>query len=222
MARHKDHSKALELRKQGKSYTEIKSILGVGKGTLSAWLREHPLPAEDLVRLRDRSPLRIEKCRATKQAKRQTRLDQVYERVKKDLQRQTDRTLLVAGFYLYWAEGGKTKPYTVMMANTDYTMLVCFLDWLELLGWERTKVKVRIQLYADMDIDHGQQYWQKALGLPEACFQRPYIKKTNRADLSYKGGFCHGTCNVIVDNRDLAEYVLMGIKYLREKYSTQH
>jgi hypothetical protein len=219
MARNADHAKAIELRKQGKSYSEIKEKLHVGKGTLSAWLRDYPLSREQLKGVRDHNPLRIERCRLTKQKTRQKRLDEVYARVSADLERTGVNSLLLAGFYLYWAEGGKTKPYTVMMANTDYTMLRCFLDWIELLGWSRQKVKVRVQLYADMNVQTEMRYWKSRLGLPSECYRTPYIKKTNRADITYKGGHSHGTCNVIVDNRDMAEYVLMGIQYLQERYS---
>jgi DNA-binding CsgD family transcriptional regulator len=35
MARFIEHQKALELRKQGKSYSEIKKILDISKSTLS-------------------------------------------------------------------------------------------------------------------------------------------------------------------------------------------
>lgn len=221
MARNADHAKAIELRKQGKSYSEIKEALSVGKSTLSAWLRDYPLTPEQLKNVRDYNPLRIEKCRQTKQRKRQKRLDAVYARVARDLSSETKRELLVAGFYLYWAEGAKTKPYTVMLANTDYTMLCCFLEWIEFLGWSRQDVKVRVQLYADMDVEKEMRYWKSKLHLPSACYRKPYIKKTNRADISYKGGYSHGTCNIIIDNRDLSEYVRMGIAYLQERHSAR-
>ncbi len=217
MARYHDHSRALELRKQGKSYSEIKELLKVGKGTLSAWLREYPLAQEDLVRLRDKSPRRIESFRNTMQKKRDNRLLLVRERIAADISQQ-DSAYFLAGLFLYWAEGGKTKPYTLMMANTDPAVLQFFLSWLELLGWDKSKVRVRIQLYADSNIELEQAYWMKILKLPGACFYRPYIKKTNRKDMTYKGYFGHGTCNVIVNNRDISEYVLQGIDVLREKF----
>ncbi|PIR82779.1 hypothetical protein COU20_00415 [Candidatus Kaiserbacteria bacterium CG10_big_fil_rev_8_21_14_0_10_59_10] len=42
MARRADHQKAVLLRKQGKSYNEIKEILGIAKSTLSGWLHDYP------------------------------------------------------------------------------------------------------------------------------------------------------------------------------------
>jgi len=43
MARFQDKEKALALRKQEMSYSQIKSILGISKSTLSSWLRDYPL-----------------------------------------------------------------------------------------------------------------------------------------------------------------------------------
>ena len=48
MARFKDHEKALALRKQEISYSQIKKILGVSKSTLSDWLHKFPLSEEKI------------------------------------------------------------------------------------------------------------------------------------------------------------------------------
>lgn len=218
MARMQDHAQAIKMRLEGKSYSEIKTELKVSKSTLSYWLRDYPLSPEDLVRLRDKNPRRIESFRATMQKKRDERLKTVYEKVSRDLSLNYKKGLLVSGFFLYWAEGSKTRPYSIMMANTDPAILVFFLEWIQLLGWKREDVKVRLQLYADMDPDLEVQFWKKRLDLPMSCFRSPYIKKTNRAMINYKGGFGHGTCNIIIDNRDLGEYVHMGITFLRERF----
>ena len=42
------HRKALVLRKQRKSYSQIKAILGVSKSTLSTWLRAYPLTRKEI------------------------------------------------------------------------------------------------------------------------------------------------------------------------------
>ena len=70
MARFRDHAKALILRKQGKSYSQIKTILKVSKSTLSLWLRDYPLSRQRIRELRDWSEQRIEKCRETKRKKK--------------------------------------------------------------------------------------------------------------------------------------------------------
>ncbi|KKP80446.1 MAG: hypothetical protein UR81_C0028G0006, partial [Candidatus Levybacteria bacterium GW2011_GWB1_35_5] len=48
MARVIDRQRAIELRKQGKSYGQIKKQLGIAKSTLSDWLSKYPLSEKQL------------------------------------------------------------------------------------------------------------------------------------------------------------------------------
>ncbi len=45
---------------------------------------------------------------------------------------------------------------------------------------------------------------------------KEYIKVSNLAGLSYRNGFAKGTCNIRINNRDLAEYILQSLEYLRK------
>ena len=71
--------RAIELRKQGKTYREIRLTLNVPKSTLSNWLQAYPLSRDELMLLyttiRKNKFLAIEKTIITKQKKRQIRLD---------------------------------------------------------------------------------------------------------------------------------------------------
>ena len=69
-----DKFQALELRKQGKSYSQIKQELALSKSTLSRWLKKYPLSKERILELRGRSPVRIEKYRNTMIRKRENKL----------------------------------------------------------------------------------------------------------------------------------------------------
>ena len=210
MARRKDKAKAIELRKKGYSYSQIKQKLGIGKGTLSGWLSDMPLPTIRIRELQFNDEV-IEKIRATKLKKRQARLENVYETVASHIGSLSDRELFIAGFFLYWGEGGKTKPYTTTLANTDPAMIRFYLRWLEVLKVPKEKIFVRLQLYSDMDVDTEIRYWSKAINLPKKYFRKPYIKKTKFENITFST-FGHGTCNVILDHRDTAEYVLQGLK----------
>lgn len=48
MARIIDRQKAIELRKQGKTYSEIRNELKVSKSTLSEWISKFPLTSEQM------------------------------------------------------------------------------------------------------------------------------------------------------------------------------
>ena len=108
MARFADKDKARTLRAQGRSYSEIKELLKVGKGTLSAWLADMPLTPEQMRQVRDFNPRRIERFRETMSKKRNARLEIAYEEAKKDIGKLSRRELLIAGLYLYWGDGNKS------------------------------------------------------------------------------------------------------------------
>ncbi|KKS28225.1 MAG: hypothetical protein UV60_C0017G0006 [Parcubacteria group bacterium GW2011_GWA2_43_11] len=216
MARLKDKEVALALRKQGKSYSEIKAKIGISKSTLSGWLHDYPLSKEELVFLRDKNPVRIEKYRATMAKKRLTREEGLLKNIRKDVGKISNRELLIAGMFLYWAEGTKRARYTTALTNTDPSMIRFFLTWLKMLKVPESKIGIRLQLYSDMDVDKEIVWWGKELQIKGQNFKKPYIKNSIHSNISYHAGYGHGTCTVLVHNRDLYEYVIMGITYLQE------
>lgn len=218
MARKKDKEKAIQLRLEGKSYGEIGKKLAVGKGTLSSWLSDYPLSAKRLRELRDCNQKRIENFRETMRRKRDVRLQSVFKKVTNDIKSLSRREAFLAGLFLYWGEGMKTDRYVTSLANTDPRMIRFFLVWLRKLGVNENKIHIRLQLYSDMDIEKETTFWARELKIPRRFFSKPYIKKSRLADLSYRGGYGHGTCNVIYRDRDMSEYVRMGMKYIRDMY----
>lgn len=215
MARRKDKEIAIKMRLKGASYSQIKEKLIVSKSTLNYWLSEYPLSDERIRELRDNNPKRIENYRNTMRKKKEDRLEKVYEKVSKDISKLSKREIFIAGLFLYWGEGSKSKMCTTMLSNTDSKMLKFFIKWFELLKVPKDKLKVRLQLYSDMNIKEEIDYWSKELGISKKMFGNPYIKKSKFSKITYRKEFSHGTCGVYFDNRDVSEYVLMGIKYFK-------
>ena len=206
---------AIKMRTEGASYSQIKEKTKVSKGTLSYWLKDMPLSKERIRELRDVSPKRIESYRNTMRKKKETRLDGVFKNVSNNLKDFSEREFYIAGLFLYWGEGGKTKESEISMSNTDPAVLKFFLKWIEILGSNKSRVKVRIQIYKDMDPEKEIMFWSKELGLKKIQFRKTYIKDSNRL-LNYKHQFSHGTCNLHLCSRDVCDEVMMGLKYIRE------
>ncbi len=200
------------------SYSQIKAELGISKSTLSVWLRDMPLPPERMYDLRDYSEVRIERYRETRANTRKMRLEEVYKKVGQDIGTLSERELFLCGLFLYWGEGSKTKGYTVSMSNTDPSVIVFFRKWLNSMGVPDERIRIRLQLYADMEAKKEVEYWSSILGLPLHSFRKPYIKSSNRLGLTYKQRFIHGTCNLIYDNRDIAEYVHMAMEWIQSSF----
>jgi len=216
MTRFADREKARALRAEGKSYSDIKEVLGIGKGTLSVWLQDMPLSREQIRQLRDLNPRRIESFRATMKNKRDKRLQEVSNRVRLEIGELTRRELLIAGLYLYWGEGMKAQRGTVGIANTDPAVIKTFIEWLEIAGVPKGKLVVRLHLYSDMHTEQETEYWSKILLLPRTQFRKPYVKTSTLSGLTYKGGHGHGTCNLLFENMAMWEYITMAIQHLRE------
>ena len=214
MALYKEKSKAIQLRKKGYSYSQIKEKLGIGKGTLSGWLAEYPLSEKRIRELRDNNPQRIERYINTMRKKREAKFSIEFERAKRDIGKITNRELSIVGFFIYWAEGGKTMRNTATFSNTDPSMLKVYLKWLEILKISKDKLKIKLHLYKDMDKDIEISFWSRELGIPRSRFNKTLVKDSKMSDLSYKKSFGHGTCNIILHDTTTAMYILMGIKFI--------
>lgn len=210
--------KAIELRKKNYSYSQIKNKIGVSKSTLSSWLKEYPLSEKEIKRLRDNSAIRIEKYRNTMQQKKTNRREKVYKEISKYLGNFKERDYYLAGLFLYLGEGLKTQEYTISVANTNPVVLKFFIKWLEILGADRKKIRVKLNLYLNMSSDREMNYWIKELGLSRKHFLKPYIKNSKSDKINYSNSFGHGTCNVTYHNRDIADKVKMCLKYVQNMH----
>lgn len=217
MSSSKSKEKAILLRRKGMSYSQIKDTLGISKSTLSGWLKDMPLSKERIRELRDNNQIRIEKTRATKRRKKMTRRKEVYARVAREIEESKDK-FFVSGFYLYWGEGTKTAEYTVSITNSDPAVIRCFIDWLMILGVQINSLKVKLHLYSDQNEVELKEFWSSVTNIPLENFNKSYKKQNKLGRKTYKGMFPYGTCVVAYHNRDMHEYVLEGIKYLRKRH----
>ena len=215
----KQKNPAIKLRKQGKSYSQIKNFLNLSKSTLSSWLRDYPLSKERIRELRSADEQRIERYRETMRQKKEKRLKETYRLQKKKVLPFSKRDFFIAGLFLYWAEGTKSRKCGLSMTNSDPSLLKFFIDWLNVCFYvSRDKLKIHLHLYADMDNEQEIRFWSKRLGVSRNQFTKSYIKTTLSTRINHKGSFGHGTCNVTINRVLLAENVLMGLKVISDKY----
>ncbi len=220
MARIKDRQLAIELRKQGKTYSEIRKELSISKSTLSDWLSKLPLTSEQIKNIeksrKNNKFLGIEKIRITKQNKREARIKKTYENQRTYWGKLSKRELELAGIFLYWGEGAKNMKGPISVNNTDPAVLKFALYWM-VNGLEipKEQIKVTLHLYKDMNIKQEMDYWSKELKLPLSQFAKPYIKESTRINLTHKG-FGHGTCGLLVSKILLKEKIMMAIRAISD------
>ena len=218
MTKIKKHRLVLKLRKQGKSYSQIKKETSISKSTLSRWLKKYPLSKERILELRGRSPVRIEKYRNTMIRKREYKLKMYYKEQKNKLLPLTKKELHMAGLFLYWGEGNKADRHVVSINNTDPEVLKFTLFWyVTILKIPKEKIKVYLHLYSDMDVNKEIDYWSENLNILKSNFDRPYIKKSKRSDVDQKG-YGHGTCGLRVSNTIMKDKIIISLRVISDFY----
>lgn len=215
------HQRAIELRLQGKSYSQIKKELKVSKSSLSLWLRQYPLSKKNFKRLTSRNEKRIESFRKTMRLKRETRLNAVYLREKQKLLPLKSRELYLVGLFLYWGEGLKASTSSVSISNSDPKVMKFFIYWLtKSLKIPMQRLRVKMHFYKDMNIKTETAFWSNELKIPVSQFNKPYIKNTTLKSVIYKG-FGHGTCDITIGGVPLKEEIMMGIKAISNYYGNR-
>lgn len=223
MARFKDKEDAIKLRLQGNSYSQIKSILKINKSTLSYWLKDFPLSEERIRELRDKNPQRIERYRATRTKQRQQRFDKIYKDEEKKILPFENRDLFIAGLFLYWGEGSKTKYSELCVSNTNPAIIKIFIKWLiNSMNVSKEKIRIRLHLYQDMSVEEEINFWKKELLIPENQFRKPYIKKSNRTSITYKTNFNHGTCNAMIADVKIAQKIFASLKIIEDQINNNY
>ncbi|MYT30941.1 MULTISPECIES: hypothetical protein [unclassified Streptomyces] len=170
---------ARALRRAGRTYDEIVAELGVSKSSVSLWVRDLPKPTK--------SPEAMHQMREARWAPyREARDRQIAETkaaAKKEIGTLTDRELFLVGVGLYWAEGGKSKPYDrrekVVFVNSDPGMIQVYLAWLRLLGVEDWQLRFTVMIHESADVAAAERYWADLVGVEVTTLGKTTLKKHN-------------------------------------------
>ncbi len=172
MSKPVERQKAIELRRAGLSYREIREQVPVAKATLSLWLRTVGLSKPQKQRLTEK------KLAAGRRGAEKVHRERV-ERVARTLAEAevearerilSGDMLWLIGTVLYWGEGAKPKPWRawakVSVTNMDPGVILLVREWLRSycsvsgvdLGYE-------IYVHERADVDQAVAYWSHQLGI---------------------------------------------------------
>jgi hypothetical protein len=206
----KDKIRAYELRREGKSYKEIKRLLGIPLGTIAGWLKDEEWSKKIRDELGAKASLAFpEKLVAIRRANK-ARWAKKYKEYRlaaesEFAEHQSD-PLFITGLMLFWGEGNKSpKDSMVVLANSDPTMIRIFYKFLRYtMGVDPDKIKLHLILYPDLVDNMQKSFWSKATGIPLSQFiKSTYIKgKHPTRRLSY------GVCNIYVCSREAKDKIL--------------
>ncbi|MDP2922738.1 MAG: hypothetical protein Q8O30_03330 [Candidatus Omnitrophota bacterium] len=184
MSKLQEKQKAIKLRKQGYSYSEILKIIPVAKSTLSLWLRSVSLARRQKQRLTQKKIQAALRGAETRREQRLEKIKNIFLETKNDIGQITRRELWLIGIILYWAEGSKQKEHNVSQgvkfSNSDPRIIKIFLNWLEkIFSIKKEDIRFRICLHetAVDKLEAVKKYWSEQTGFPIGGFQRIDWKK---------------------------------------------
>lgn len=201
---------ARAMRREGKSYREIREVVPVSKGSLSVWLADIDLTAAQKAHLVELNERGREKAAQTIRANRIARQTTAINTARAQIPEVAESELFVAGVAAYWAEGSKAKPWRaeerVTFVNSDPSMILLFLAWLRLLGVERDRLTYRLMIHETADERAAVHYWADVVAVDAREFFKSTIKRnkpqTNRKN---RGEEYHG-CLVVSVRRSTDLY----------------
>lgn len=196
MAKRYLKDKAISLRNEGFSYSDIQIKIGVSKSTLSDWLKGMPYRPNKFV---------LDKLKRAQEESSRARTRIRLESERKSLLSAKDdigtsiskRDLLFLGIGLYLGEGSKTGM--VRVVNSDPEIIKLTMIWLrKTYGLLNKNFSIRIHLYPDSDIQRSIGFWSKNTGLPVSQFHKTSIDYRMNKRLENKGKLPFGTAHLTV------------------------
>lgn len=211
-ARAKDEirAQAIELRRQGLSYTQIAARLGVSKSSLSLWLRDVYLDDVAKERLAQRALTATARRAETARSLRRQRQRIAHEMARAEIGPLSAEQLHVAGVVAYWAEGAKDKPWRpderVRFINSDPGLILLFLAWLRLVGVDRERLAFQVAIHERADIAAAHAYWSEVVGVDAAHFLPVTLKRHNPKTVRKNTGDDYHGCLVVSVRRSTELY----------------
>ena len=204
-----DKYKAIELRKEGLSYKEIISQIGVSKGTLSGWLKNLDLSDKQMERLRELSKEKSDKGRAkavlVNREKKLSRVSETTKEATMEFEKYKDNPFFLIGLSLYWAEGSKKNTNNYSFINSDPDMVRFMFLWTQkFLCLDKSLYRIRLFIHLPYREENLEYYWSKILDMEEKLFQKTIYKPTPhilKKNPSYKG---------------CLRFYMNGVRYLRK------
>jgi transcriptional regulator with XRE-family HTH domain len=194
-------------REEGRSVKELAALLGVSSSSISLWVRDIELTADQRQSLRKRMGGRIDGSRANAaRALERRRGEQASGR----RAAQKGDVVHAAGCMLYWAEGSRDRN-AVKFTNSDPDMLAFFLYFLRrCFGVPDERVAVSCNLFADHEQRKREieRFWLTILGLPTASLRKSTVNHYSKySQKKRENKLPYGTCRLSVYDTRLAQQI---------------
>ena len=203
-------NRAIVLRKNGKTYGEIREALGVSvpKSTLSYWCKNILLSRLQKKKIQLGVANNIQKGQMAavivNRQKRQKYLDSVKDRVKYlGVVVENKNVAKIALAMLYLGEGAKANHGSLMFGNSGPEVASFFLKLLRrCYAIDEKKFRCTVQCRADHNVVLLEKFWSKITKIPSAQFYRARIDPRTIGKISRKSDY-KGVCRIDYFSADI-------------------
>lgn len=203
-----EKNRAIVLRKEGKSYSQIQEVLHIAKSTLSYWLRDVALSNEAQQRITKRGRA-ISTEALIERNKGQTviakeRAVRIREEAKEEAKSYMGDPLFVAGTSLYWAEGYKrgasgSKWKCVDFTNADPEMVLVMMQFFrKFCSVDEGRFKVQLIAHPNVNMQAAVTYWSALTEIPESQFIKTCTSLSIRSGQKRSNNLTYGTVHIRV------------------------
>jgi hypothetical protein len=187
---------AIQLRKKGLSYNEIRKKIGVAKSTLSLWLKSVLLKPEHRERLYTKQIEILSRGAPSQRERRKKEVEKITINAKRAIKFPlSEEAYKLFGVALYWAEGSKQKNFEI--TNSDPHLILFMIRWFKnIFGVYPRDLRPRLNIYSQQDEAELKKFWSDLTGIPIKNFGKSYIKPPNKG--YKKNNLYYGTIKVYV------------------------
>lgn len=196
----KERKRARELRLKGWSIKDIYTELGVGKGSVSVWVRDIELTVEQTSKLSKRSHSREveERRRITRLTRENARRQVVVDQAKAEITDISNQALFFIGISLYWAEGSKTRRGIVELTNADPALIQVGMQFFrKICRVPEEKFRGHVILHPHLEKERAEGYWSTVSGISTSQFFKTSMQQS-RASKKKRDTLPYGTFAIVI------------------------
>jgi len=176
--------RAIELRRQGNTYSEILKVIPVAKSTLSLWFHDVGLAEHQKQRITEKRIEGQKKGAAARRTQRIRKQEEIWSVAEREVGNISERDLWLIGVTLYWAEGSKEKDWRpgskFIFSNSDPRMIRVVVAWLyKFASISSDEIGFELYLHESKRDDASivMDFWSKETGFSVSRFNRVYFKR---------------------------------------------
>lgn len=205
----KDKVRAYQLRRSGKSYSQISDLLNVPKSTLSKWLSGEDWSRDLTNRLsatktlsfpkKSKAVARSNKDRWSKQ------IDIFRSQAQDSFHELKNGPLFLSGLVLYWSRGDLNLNNGIIKisSNDPFSIKIFYRFLKDIVLARESKISIRLFTYPELPEKMVRTMWSKTIGISESRFNKSILIK-NRVPSKRSS---YGVCSISMNSREFKEKI---------------